>query len=715
MFGGFASFVHRNRRRVLLFALVGIGIAGVVGLGAAKRLSPYGDSDPSTQSVQATNHYQAATGRQIDPGVVALVTAGDIRNAGAERRVRQVEGELRASRDIATVTSYYDNHDPAMVSRNGRATYVVAYFRPKSDSRIQDDAKRLESVFSGQRDVKLGGEAIADAQVSTQVGNDLARAELFAFPFIFLLSLLFFRSLVASLLPPLLGGLAILVTFFALRIVASFTDLSVFALNLVTGLGLGLAIDYSLFMVSRYREEAAIDGFGVDALRRTLATAGRTVAFSSVTVAAAVATLILFPQRFLYSMGLAGAVVALVAASLALVVLPALLALLGPRVNALAPKRLHRAADRDARPTDGFWHRLSQFVIARPRRTALLTAATLIALGVPFASIKFLPADAGVLPASASANRVDTALRSEFPPGRTEPLEIVVGAPVDSPQLHAFAARIRSLPNVSAVAPAQAAGPQLSLIDVSPSTTTYSAASQQLVRRVRAMQAPFSLGVAGQTAAFVDLEHSLGLHLPLVLALVIASTLVVLFLMSGSLVLGFQAVLMNALSLSAVFGTLVLVFQRGNLQGLLSFHSTGALDSTLPILLFAIGFGLATDYGVFLLSRVKEAHDAGIPNEQAVAIGLERTGRIVTAAALLFAVAIGAFVTSKLVFIKELGLGAALAVLLDASVIRGLLVPSLMKLLGEWNWWAPGPLRRLQARASRTPQAEPQPMYGTSD
>jgi RND superfamily putative drug exporter len=613
------------------------------------------------------------------------------------------------------VSSYYDTHDPAAVSRDGRETYVVAYFRPRSDKTIQDDASQLDRRFAGQRDAELGGNAIANAQVNTQVGKDLARAELFAFPFIFLLSLLFFRSLVASLLPPLLGALAILVTFFALRIVASFTDLSVFALNLVTGLGLGLAIDYSLFMVSRYREEAAIDGFGVDALRRTLATAGRTVAFSSVTVAAAVATLILFPQRFLYSMGLAGAVVALVAASLALVVLPALLALLGPRVNALAPKRLQRAAARDARPTDGFWHRLSQFVIARPRRTALLTAAALIALGVPFASIKFLPADAGVLPASASANRVDAALRSEFPPGRTEPLEIVVGAPVDSSQLHAFAARIRSLPNVSAVAPAQPAGQQLSVIDVSPATPTYSAASQQLVRRVRALQAPFSVGVAGQTAAFVDLEHSLGVHLPLVLALVVASTLVVLFLMSGSLVLGFQAVLMNALSLSAVFGALVLVFQRGNLQGLLSFHSTGALDSTLPILLFAIGFGLATDYGVFLLSRVKEAHEAGIPNEQAVAIGLERTGRIVTAAALLFAVAIGAFVTSKIVFIKELGLGAALAVLLDASVIRGLLVPSLMKLLGERNWWAPGPLRRLQARASRTPQAEPRPTYGTSD
>ena len=701
MFDVFASFVYRNRRRVLFVALLGIAVAGVFGLGVAKRLSPYGDTDPSTQSVQATNRYQSASGRQIDPGVVALVTAGDVHSATAERRVREVEAELRSSRDVATVSSYYDSHDSAMVARDGRATYVVAYFQPKSDLRIQDDATRLESEFAGQRDVELGGSAIAGAQVNTQVGNDLARAELFAFPIIFLLSLLFFRSLVASLLPPLLGGLAILLTFFVLRVISSFTDLSVFAQSIVTGLGLGLAIDYSLFMVSRYREEAARTGFGVEALRRTVSTSGRTIAFSSVTVAAALASLTIFPQNFLFSMGLAGAVVALVAATLALVLLPAMLAMLGPRINALAPKWLQRAADRDAQPAEtGFWYRLSRFVIARPGRIALLSAAGLIALAAPFASIKFLPANAGELPGSASAYRVDAALHTEFPPGRTAPLEVVVGAPAGSRQATALAARIRALPDVSAVAPAQSAGRRLSLIDVAPATPTYSAASRQLVHDVRALQTPFYLGVAGDTAGYVDLEHSLRTHLPLVLALVIASTLAVLFLMTGSLVLGVKAVLMNALSLGAVFGILVLIFQHGNLQGLLSYRSTGALDATQPILLFAIAFGLATDYGVFLISRIKEAHDSGMSNNRAVAVGIERTGRIVTAAALLFSVAIGAFVTSKLIFIKELGLGIALAVLIDAFVIRALLVPSLMALLGKWNWWAPRPLRRLYEHSS---------------
>jgi RND superfamily putative drug exporter len=587
-----------------------------------------------------------------------------------------------------------------MVARDGRSTYVVAYFKALSDKRLSDDAKLIESRFVSQHDVKLGGDAIANAQVNAQVGNDLAHGELLAFPFIFLLSLLFFRSLVAALLPPLLGGLAILGTFFLLRVVSTFADLSVFALNLTTGLGLGLAIDYSLFIVSRYREEAARDGFGLGALRRTLQTAGRTVLFSSVTVAVAVAALAIFPQRFLYSMGIAGAIVALLAATLALTVLPALLAVLGPRVNALSPQRLRHAADRDARPARrGAWYRLAQFVTTRPVQVAVATAAVLVALGIPFfTQIRFITADARVLPQSASAHQVQNELDTQFPPNRTTPLEVVAGAPASSAEIRTLSDRIARLPDVSAVAPAQPAGRETSLLEVVPVHDPLSGATKQLVRDVRAIHTPYYLGVAGQTASYLDLEHSLGAHLPAVLAVVVAATLIVLFLMTGSVVLPLKAVVMNALNLSAVFGILVLIFQHGNFQGLLGYHSVGALDATQPILLFAIGFGLATDYGVFLLARIKEAHDAGAPNAEAVALGLERTGRIVTAAALLFAVAVGAFATSQIVFIKELGIGTALAVLLDATVIRALLVPSLMALLGPLNWWAPRPLRRLHQR-----------------
>jgi uncharacterized membrane protein YdfJ with MMPL/SSD domain len=699
MLAKLATFLHANRRRVLLVAVVGAAVAGAFGFGVSKHLWPYGAKDPATQSVQATNRFQAAAGRQIDAGVVALVTSGDVHTTAARQRVQQVSAELRRQPGIARVQSFYSTGNPAMVSRDGRSTYVLAYFRPLSDKVLRDVAQQIENRFAGQRDVALGGAAVANAEVNTKVSDDLARAEMFAFPFIFLLSLLFFRSLLAALLPPLLGGLAIVTTFFALRIVSNFVDVSVYALNFTTGLGLGLAIDYSLFMVSRYREEAATSGYGREALTRTLQTAGRTIIFSSLTIAAAIASLIVFPQNFLYSMGIAGAIVALLAATLALTVLPAILAVLGPRLNSFAPNRLQRAADREARPAQhGWWYRLSRIVMRRPAPIAIASAAFLIALGIPFAHIKFIQADARVLPAGTSARQVYDALNTQFPPNRTSPLEVVVGAQAGSPQVKQLATQISRLPDVAAIAPPQRAGDRYTLLAVAPKQGPLTSATQRLVKNVRAIHAPVYIGVAGQTASFVDLEHSLAAHLPVVLAIVVGTTLFILFLFTGSVVLPLKAVLMNFLSLSAMLGILVWIFQQGHLQGLFSFRSEGALDATQPIFLFAVGFGLATDYGVFLLSRIKEARDAGVPNSEAVAIGLERTGRIVTAAALLFAVALGAFATSQIVFLKELGLGAALAVLIDASIIRALLVPSLMELLGSVNWWAPRPLRRLHDR-----------------
>ena len=695
-----AGFIYPHRRVVLYVTVVGAVVAGVFGSSVANHLSPYGANDPATQSVQATNRFENATNREIDPGVVALVTVGNVHTATAQNRVEQVTAQLQHGPDVASVLSYYRTHDPAMVSRDGRQTYVAAYFRPKSDTRLKDDAQQIENGFAGQHDVKLGGGLVANAQVNTQVSHDLEHAELLAFPFVFLLSLLFFRSLVAALLPPLLGGLAIVATFFALRIIAGFVDLSVFALNLTTGLGLGLAIDYSLFMVSRYREESVKSGFGVEALTRTLQTSGRTIVFSSLTIAAALASLMIFPQRFLYSMGVAGALVALLAATLAIVVLPALLSVLGPRVNALSPTWLARAANRDARPANaGAWYRLSQIVMRRPALIAITSASFLIALGIPFfTQVKFTTVDANVLPASATARQVNDALNTRFPPNRAAPLDLVIGAPATSRAVTALEARIKALPGVSAVEPARHAGPNVSLVAVAPVQAPLSDATQTLVRQIRALHVPFYLGVAGETAAYLDLEHSLAVHLPAVLAIVVVTTVIILFLMTGSVVLPIKAVIMNGLGLCAMFGILVLVFQDGNLEGLLSYRSLGALDATQPILLFAVGFGLATDYGVFLLSRIKEARDAGASDRDAVAIGLERTGRVVTAAALLFAVALGAFSTSEIVFVKELGLGAVVAVLIDASIIRALLVPALMVLLGPLNWWAPRPLRRLYDR-----------------
>jgi RND superfamily putative drug exporter len=512
------------------------------------------------------------------------------------------------------------------------------------------------------------------------------------------MSFWFFRSLVAAALPLLVGGLSIVLTFLVLRGVSEFADLSIFALNLVTGLGLGLAIDYSLFMVSRYREEIAVSGPGPAALARTVRSAGRTVLFSSLTVAAAMGSLLVFPQRFLYSLGVGGMVVSLIGAAVALLVLPAVLTLLGERVNSLAPKRLRRAAEAESAPLHrGAWYRISRFVQRRPGRVALVTTALLVTVGLPFLGIRFTTVGPQVLPPGDEVRAVDDALDARFAANQDTPLTIAASTR-DARGVRDLSRRVAKLPGVAAVQPPRRLARDLWRFDATVRGDPLSDASQDVVRAVRAVPAPFPVGVTGETARFVDLKQSLADHMPLALGLLAVTTILILFAMTGSVVLPVKALLMNVITLSAAFGLLVLVFQDGRLEGVLDFRSPGALDASQPLVLFAMAFGLSTDYGVFLLSRIKEARDRGASDSEAVATGLQRTGRIVTAASLLFAIAIGAFATSRIVFIKEVGLGTAAAVLIDATVMRALLVPALMQLLGRRNWWAPRPLRRLHDR-----------------
>jgi uncharacterized membrane protein YdfJ with MMPL/SSD domain len=697
MLNALANLAIRRSRTVIVAALIGAVIAGLLGAGVASRLQPYGADDPATESVQADDRLDDA-GFQ-DLGLVALVSGVDISSPQTKRRVDTLAARISKDPAVGRIADYYNTASRTLVSRDGGSTYLAVYLKPTDDKARSDAAKRIADRLDGTPGLTLGGPDLASEQVNHQVESDLRRAEMLAFPLLFLLSLLFFRSLVAALLPPLIGGLAIVATFLMLRVASEFTSMSIFALNLVTGLGLGLAIDYSLFMVSRYREEIARSGPGALAMRRTMATSGRTILFSSLTVAAALVSLVIFPQRFLYSMGIAGALVALIAASLALLVLPAILAALGSRVNALAPAFLQRRAERDARPAEsGFWYRLSRLVMRRPAPIAIASATLLIVLGIPFLGINFTRVDATVLPTSASARQVDTALKTEFPPHRDSPIELATKG-ADRQQLATLSAEVNRIPGVAAVEPPQRLAGGVAEISVISRYDPLSDRSKDVVTAIRELpEAPGDVQVTGFTAHFIDLQSSLASHLPAALAIVAGVTFVVLFLFTGSVVLPVKALLMNALTLSAVFGILVVIFQDGRLEGLLGYTSQGALESTQPLLLFAIAFGLSTDYGVFLLSRIKEARDGGAGDSEAVAIGLERTGRIVTAAALLFSVAIGAFVTSEIVFIKELGVGTALAVLIDASIVRALLVPSLMELLGRWNWWAPTPLARLHAR-----------------
>ncbi|MET0127959.1 MAG: MMPL family transporter [Solirubrobacterales bacterium] len=689
-----ARLADRRGRRVVLIAALFFVLAGALGAGVADRLDPYGAEDPSTESVIADQRLEDAGYRSTE--VVVLISDADPTSAAGARRVEEVERRITGDPGVASVTGFAETRSRAFVSRDGDSTYLAVGLESTDDDETQDVAERIAASLEDEPGVSVGGSAVAQAQVNEQVESDLRQAELLAFPLLFLLSLLFFRSLVASLLPLLVGGLTIVGTFLMLRVASEMGSISIFALNLVTGLGLGLAIDYSLFMVSRYREEIARSGPGLAAMRRTMQTAGRTILFSSLTVAGALASLLVFPQRFLYSMGIGGALVALIAAAIALVVLPAVLSLLGERVNSLSPTFLHRRADRDAQPaSEGFWYRLSQLVMRFPGRIAAASAALLIALGIPFFSIEFTSVDAQVLPGSTSARQVDDALRADFPPFHDEPIVLELDG-VTNAEAERVAAEAERVEGVDSVNPPRRFEGSVYAIEAVSNTAPLSEASQDLVEHLRELDPAVS--VTGFTAHFLDLQASLGDHLPQVLAIVVVITFVVLFLMTGSVILPLKQVLMNALGLSATFGILVLIFQDGRFEDLLGYTSQGGLESTQPLLLFAVVFGLSTDYGVFLLARIKEARDRGHDDREAVAVGLERTGRIVTAAAILFAVAIGAFATSEIVFIKELGIGTAIAVLIDATIIRALLVPSLMRLLGKWNWWAPAPLRRLHRR-----------------
>ncbi len=614
MFNALASLAQRHGKRTVIFAAVFFVIAGALGGGVASKLAPYGADDPATESVKATDRLEADGYR--DPGVIVLFQNTSPTSKAGQQKIQGVERQLRGNPDVARVTGYLETQSLDFVSRDGSATYLAVSLKPTGDKEGQDAAKAIADDLSGQPGVKVGGISLAQEQVNKQVEKDLRMAEMLAFPLLFLLSLLFFRSAVAALLPLMIGGLAIVGTFLLLRLANEFVDVSIFALNLTTGLGLGLAIDYSLFVVSRYREEIAKSGPGPKAMRRTLNTAGRTVLFSSITVAVALASLLIFPQRFLYSMGLGGALVAVLAASIALTVLPAVLALLGRRVNAGAPSFLQRRAERDATAAEeGFWYRLSRLVMRRPIGIATVTAVILIVLGIPFYSIKFTSVDAQVLPESASARQVDNVMRAQFPPFHDTPNLLLVENATPS-ALRAVQGEVSRVKGIAQVQPAQQLDNGDAVIVAYSDQSYISDSSRNAVKEIRDLSVPdgSQVLVGGAAAHFVDLQHSLETHAPIALAIVIVATLIVLFLMTGSVVLPVKQLVMNFLNLSAVFGILVFVFQDGRLEGLLDYRGQGALEQTMPILLFAVVFGLSTDYGVFLLSRIKEAHDSGIPS-----------------------------------------------------------------------------------------------------
>jgi RND superfamily putative drug exporter len=698
-----ARLATERTRRILLIAGAVFLLAAAIGVPVVTILKSESSDfqDPHAPNQQVLRAIEHDTGQAAYYGVAVLIPSRtDVRtDPAAQAQATRVVALLARQPGFQRALDYPATHLPVLVSRDGRQTLVLAAFPNRDRSAAAVEHVRGKLAGSG---VRFGGGDVAFHEINQRTSSDLTRAEMFALPILLLLSFWVFRGLIAAALPLLVGGFAIVITFLLLRLIDQFTGLSVFAVNLVTGIGLGLGIDYSLFILYRYREELANGLDSHAAIKRTLQTTGRTVMFGSLTVAGALSCLLVFPLRFLYSMGIGGALVTLSAGAVSLIVLPAVLVALGPRINALAPARLQRSAAQAAQPAErGGWYRLARGVMRRPGAVALGTSAVLIVIALPALRLQLTPADAHVLPASAQPRQVAEAITHDFAVDGSQTVTMVVRAPQNGARtVAALAYRAQA----AAGAQASLAGPPRYLgrdaweIEMLPRGAEGSSANQSLIARLRAVASPPALLVGGATAWFVDQKAAISANTPLALLILALVTGGFLFLMTGSLVLPLVALLMNLLTVAVGAGLLVLIFQDGHLASLAGFTPIGGLEESNLVLLFVAAFALSTDYGVFLFGRIKEAHDGGMATRDAVAYGVERTGRLITAAALLFCVAVGAFVTSHIFFIKEFGVGTALAVAIDATFVRALLVPALMGRLGESIWWAPRPLRRLHAR-----------------
>lgn len=709
--GGWTRFVTARPRLSLLVALVITALAVFAGSGVADRMGSGGWEDPDAESTYATKALEREFPAS-QPNLLLLVDSGrlSVDDPAVAAEAGRLSDRLMAEKGVTGVGSYWQTKAPALRAEDGREALIAA--------RIEGDEKtaaevldRIAPEFRGAQgpvEVSVGGPIAVRHEMQSIIQEDLLRAELIALPVTLVLLVMVFGSAVAALLPLGLGIVAILGTNAVLRGITELTDVSVFAQNLTTALGLGLAVDYALFIVRRFREELAEGAEVRDAVGVTLRTAGRTVLFSALTVAVSLAAMLVFPQYFLRSFAYAGIAVVLLAAAAALILLPAALMLLGHRVNALDLRRLLRrrrpsgAADRStaagASAEQGAgWGRTAALVMRRAPLFAFATTAGLVLLGLPFLGAQFGTADHRQLPSSAESRVVQENIRDGFPGSPSGGLEVFAETAATPAEYADYRSRISGLPGVLRVDGPVTSG-EHAYFTVLAKGEAVGEDAQRVVREIRAEPAAFDTSVTGAAAVLVDSKDSIADRLPWAAAIIVVVTLLLVFLLTGSVLIPVQAVVLNALSLTAMFGAVVWVFQDGHLSGLLSFTATGDIETTLPVLMFCVAFGLSMDYGVFLLSRIKEEYDRGGDHEQAVAFGLRRTGGLITAAAVILAVVMVGIGTSRVTNTKMLGLGIALAVIMDAMVVRSLLVPAVMKLTGKATWWAPAPLRRFHER-----------------
>lgn len=758
MLQGIARAAIAAPRRIVA---VGVGVfiaAAVFGVPVAKSLSAGGFQDPHSESAQAIDVLTSKFGQSGQQMLILVTAPGGVGSDQARAVATDLVGALRASPLVYNATSPWGppgvTPSGDLVSRDGKSGLIVVNLKG-GENNAQRNAQTVADEFVHDRDgvsVRAGGAAMQYAQINTQNQDDLLVMEVIAIPLSFLVLVWVFGGLLAAALPMALGGLAVVGSMSVLRLVTFSTEVSIFALNLSTALGLALAVDYTLLIVSRYRDELAGGSAPHEALIRTMSTAGRTVLFSAVTVALSMSATALFPMYFLKSFAYAGVATVAFVATASIVLTPAAIVLLGPRLDAFDVRRLlRRLLSRPAparRPVERqFWYRSSKYVMRHWLPIGVAVVALLVLLGLPFTRVKWGFPDDRVLPQSSSSHQVGDALRDGFANDSATAVPIVVpdARNLDPAALDGYAAALSRVPDVSAVtAPAgtfvngQRVGPPAgaagladgsAFLTVNSTAPLFSRASDTQLARLHQVPGPDgrTVAMAGVAQVNRDSVDAVTDRLPLVLGLMAAITFVLLFLLTGSVVLPVKALICNVLSLTAAFGALVWIFQDGHL-GALGTTPSGTLVANMPVLLFCIAFGLSMDYEVFLMSRIREywlqyrpasatARQAHAANDEAVAHGVARTGRVITAAALVMSMSFAALIAAHVSFMRMFGLGLTLAVAADATLVRMVLVPAFMHVMGRWNWWAPGPLRWLHERLgiSEGPTAEPRPVAPPDD
>jgi RND superfamily putative drug exporter len=695
VFEKLGHLVVRRRKSMLAFFIIGILTAGTVGSLVFSRLDSGGYSDPNSDSYQVYN-YLHDTLKIADPNVVVVVDSGDspINDPAIAAKARLLEAEMAKVSGVTKTLSYWSTGgEKTLAAKDGKAAYILVYskaeaFTPES----QEMGNYFQKNFDGIRDgltIYSGGIGVVGNAINKKISKDLAIAEAISIPLTFILLVLVFGAMVASAMPLIVGVSAILGAFFILYLISLITSVSIYALNLTTGMGLGLGIDYALLMVNRFREELHRGKSVEDSIVGMMSSAGKTVFYSGLTVLVTLLSLTFFPLPFLKSFGYAGVSVVAIAVAGALFGLPPILALLGNKVDK-GVIRKSAITHKD----DGRWAQTARLVMKRPVAVVLVSLIILGVLAAPIKNIAFSQGDSRILPASNPA-AVATALQeSRFASNiATVDFVIVNGAGKEN-EISNYIEEIKKVSGIVSVSNPQAIGNDVRVVAYE-SMLPRSPEAQKLIHDLREIDAPQGTLIGGAAADYTDSQDAIANTLPWALGWIAISVLILLFVFTGSIILPIKAVLLNVMSLTATLGVLTWVFVDGHLQWLVgSFTVTGSLDTSIGILIAVVVFGLSMDYELFLLSRIREEHLLGKSNVESVATGLQRSARIITAAAVLLAVVFAAFITSGVTSIKTMGFGVAFAVLLDATLIRALLVPALMRLLGERNWWAPKAMQR---------------------